>query len=354
MRKIILPGLIDIHVHLRDPGQTDKEDFYTGTSAALAGGFTTVFDMPNNLTPTITETVLNNKMGLAKKKAVCDIGFYFGSTGDNINEFKKINPPAGGKVFGLKLFLNPTTGNLLINEVNLEKVYQNWKGLILVHAEDEKVNLVLKMVKKYKRKTHFCHMSSIEELKPVIAAKKKGLPVTIGVTPHHLFLTEDDVKTLGPFGLMKPVLKSKKDQQYLWQNLNYIDVIESDHAPHTIKEKQSDKPAYGVPGLETTLPLLLKAEAEKRITLKKILDLCFYNPAKILKIKTHKRTKIEIEDIEYIIDNKDLKTKCRWSPFAGWKVRGRVKRVFIRGRKVYEDGKILVTSGCCRIIVPKR
>ncbi len=331
MSLLIFPGLIDAHVHLRDPGQTDKEDFYTGTMAALAGGFTTVADMPNNLVPITTGKRLKNKINLAKQEAVCDIGFYFGSTGDNISEFKKVS----GLVLGLKLFLNPTTGNLLINEENLEKVYQHWQGLILVHAEDEKVLTVLTMVKKYRRRTHFCHMSSINELKPVIKAKEDGLPVTCGVTPHHLFLTTDNLKELGPLGLMKPILKSKKDQQFLWKNLKYIDVIESDHAPHTLAEKRSEKPPFGVPGLETTLPLLLKAEAEERLTRKKILDLCFYNPAKIFKIKTDKNTRVEIEDKKYIIKNENLKTKCGWSPFAGWPVRGRVKRVFIRGKKVF-------------------
>lgn len=351
MTKVVLPGLIDPHVHLRDPGQTEKEDFYTGTCAALAGGFTTILDMPNNKTPVTTFDRLREKIKIAKDKVVCDIGFYFGSLGDNLDEFKKI----AKQIFGIKLYLNQTTGNFIIDKNALSRIFSAIPSRlpILVHAEDNTLSNVLKVVKKLKKNTHICHISLASELKQIINAKNEGLPITCGVTPHHLFLTENDVKNLGPFGKMRPPLRSKKDVEFLWKNLRYIDVIESDHAPHTIEEKNSDIPPNGVPGLETTLPLLLTAVSENRLTIEDVIKLCFDNPAKIFKITTDKNTKIEIDpDKSYIIENRYLHTKCGWSPFNNWKVKGKVERVFIRETKVFESGKVLVEPGFGKVISP--
>jgi len=153
--------------------------------------------------------------------------------------------------------------------------------------------------------------------------------------------------------MMKPSLKSKKDIDFIWNNLNHIDVIESDHAPHTVEEKKSEKMPFGVPGLETTLPLLLTAVFEKKLSINKLIEMCFENPKRIFNIKTDDNTWIEVDEKEeYIIDNKNLKTKCGWSPFNGWKVKGRVKRVFIRGKKVFEDGKLLVKPGFGKVLKP--
>ena len=346
MSLINLPGLIDPHVHLRDPGQTEKEDFYAGTCAAIAGGYTTIIDMPNNKFPITTLERLEEKISIAKRKIACDVGFYFGSAGDNLDEFEK----AKDKVLGLKLYLNQTTGNLLIFKNLLEKTFYAWSKScskpILVHAEDKSVEDLINIVKKINTPTHFCHISLKSELKMIIDAKEKGIPVTCGVTPHHLFLTEKDVKILGPFGQMKPPLSSIKDQDFLWKYLRYIDVVESDHAPHTIDEKRGKGTVFGVPGLETTLPLLLTAVSENRLIFDDIIRLCHTNPSKIFGIKTDSQTKIEIDlQKSYIINRKSLFTKCGWSPFEGWKLKGKVKRVFIRGEKVFEDEKILAMLG---------
>lgn len=349
MSTITLPGLIDMHVHLRDPGQTHKEDFYSGTSAALAGGFTTVVDMPNNKLPITTSERLDEKIKSAKEKAVCDIGFYFGSLGDNLDEFAKV----GDRVMGIKLYLDMTTGGFIIDEEKLLKIYRAWETdkPILVHSEEDSVEKVAKAIRETGRKTHFCHVSSQNELEKIIKVKEEGLPVTCGVTPHHLFLTEDDVPTLKSFGMMKPPLKTKKDLEYLWKNLRYIDVVESDHAPHTVEEKNANPPAFGVPGLETTLPLFLTAEKDGRITREQIVVMCFTNPARILNIKTDEDTKVEMDlDKEYEIKGENFHTKSKWTPFEGWRVRGKVKRVFIRGTKAFEDGKILVKGGFGNIL----
>lgn len=351
MSKLILPGLIDPHVHLRDPGQIQKEDFYTGTCAALAGGFTRIFDMPNNKIPITTFEKLNEKIQNAKEKIVCDIGFYFGSMGDNLDEFKKVEQ----NVFGLKLYLNETTGNFLINKEQIEKIFRAWDGkMILLHAEDDAVAFVIEAVKKTGKKAHFCHISTSSDLKQIIKAKEQNLPITCGVTPHHLFLTENDVKMLGSYGCMKPPLKSKKEVEFLWKNLKYIDVVESDHAPHTTEEKEnSQKPPYGVPGLETTLPLLLTAISEKRLIIEDLLRLCYENPKKILGLKDEKGTQIEVNlTKQYTINNKSLQTKSGWTPFNEWKIKGKVEKVFIKNRKVFEDGKILVEPGFGKILKP--
>ncbi|MDO8460907.1 MAG: amidohydrolase family protein, partial [bacterium] len=156
MSKLILPGLIDPHVHLREPGNTQKEDFYTGTAAALAGGYTTIMDMPNNNPPATTLERLEEKISLAKKKIVCDVSFHFGSLGDNLNQFTKVKH----KVTGLKLYLNETTGNFLIDKKLLEKIFITWyknsSKPILLHAEDEAVQYVMKIVQRTGQKVHFC------------------------------------------------------------------------------------------------------------------------------------------------------------------------------------------------------
>jgi dihydroorotase-like cyclic amidohydrolase len=345
-----LPGLIDPHVHLRDPGQTEKEDFYTGTSTALAGGYTTLLDMPNNATPITSLERLQEKIQIAKEKIVCDIGFHFGSLGDNIAEFQKVKD----LTTGLKIFLNHTTGNFVLSEEKLEQIFTSWpkEKVILFHAEEEKIDLVIRILKKYPRPVHICHTSSRSELERVMQAKEQHLPITCGVTPHHLFLTDEDAGHLEGFGKMKPTLKTRKDVDFLWSHLKAIDCIESDHAPHTLEEKKSDNPQFGVPGLETTLPLLATAMHDHRITIEEIVEKCHTNPAKIFNIPTDSNTYIEVDEKEkYEIRNEELFTKCKWSPFNGWKVYGKVKKVTLRGEVVFENGKVQTTPGTGKVIL---
>lgn len=347
MSNIKLPGLVDLHVHLRDPGQTHKEDLYTGTVAALAGGFTTIFDMPNNEQPITTVTALKQKINIAKTKIVADVGFYFGSLGDNLAEFEEAKKLA----CGLKLYLNPTTGNYLLDPAHLLKIFQAWGSPkpILLHAEADVIKSALVITKQTRQPTHVCHISCKAELLPIIQAKKAGLPVTCGVTPHHLFLTNADEKLLGNYGLMKPSLKPKSDQDFLWKNLKYIDVFESDHAPHTHGEKAEG--AFGVPGLETTLPLLLQAELEGRISRKDIVKKCSTNPRKIIGLNEDSTSFIEVKLESYKLTNDQLKTKCGWSPFNGRMVFGRVSKVVLRDKTVFKDSEVLAKSGEGNIIL---
>jgi len=345
---IKLPGLIDIHVHLRDPGQTYKEDFFTGTLAAVAGGFTTVFDMPNNKKPIFSLKALKEKMKIAKEKIVCDVGFYAGSLGNNLEELMKMEP----YVFGLKIYLNETTGNYLIDPKELENIFDAWQSEkpILFHAEGVVLEKIFELVKRKRKNVHICHIASKEDMERVISAKRQNLSVTCGVTPHHLFLTKEDEKRLGVFAKMKPPIEDGF-VDYIWKKIDFVDVIESDHAPHTIKEKNSNEPPFGVSNLETTLPLLINCCFKKKLTFDKLIKLCFENPKNIFKIKTDKETYIEVdENEEFIIENKNLKTKCRWSPYHNWKVRGKVKRVFLRGKKIYQDGQLLVNKNYGKIL----
>lgn len=349
MAKITLPGLIDLHVHLRTPGQEHKEDFISGSKAALAGGFTTIIDMPNNKIPITTKERLQEKIAHAKKSSFCDIGFYFGSLGDNLKEFSKVKQD----VYGLKLYLNETTGNFLIDRKKLREIFRAWEKApgdkpILLHAEDDAVAYVINIVKETRQRAHFCHISTISDLQQIIKAKEEGLPITCGVTPHHLFLTNNAVSELGAYGKMKPPLRTKKEVDFLWKNLAYIDAIESDHAPHTREEKENPPaggPPFGVGGLETTLPLLLTAMNNKLLTINDIVRLTHDGPARILNLPYNPHTYIEIDTArQYVIQNKNLFTKCGWTPFHGKKVRGKVIRVVLRGKTVFSNGKVLAKS----------
>jgi carbamoyl-phosphate synthase/aspartate carbamoyltransferase/dihydroorotase len=348
---LTLPGLIDPHVHLRDPGQIHKEDFFTGTSAALAGGYTTVMDMPNNAEPITTLARLETKVASAKKQAVSDIGFHFGSLGDNFDEFAKVVD----KVCGLKIYMNVTTGNFKIDADRLIDIYKAWPSdkPILLHAEDDVSDIVMKTLAAVPKQTHICHVSSQAELEFVMKAKSAGLPITCGITPHHLFLTAEDAEKLGPYGHMKPFLKTQKDVDFIWSHFDAVDLIESDHAPHTREEKDSDTPPFGVPGLETTLSLMLTAMEEGRLTQAQLVDKLHTTPAELFGIAHDDTTKVEVEMGEFTIKNEELKTKCGWSPFDGRRVAGKVKAVFIRGTKVFEDGKVLVEPGSGQIIGEK-
>ncbi|MDO8573351.1 MAG: amidohydrolase family protein [Candidatus Daviesbacteria bacterium] len=344
---IKLPGLIDVHVHLREPGATQKEDFQTGTRAAIAGGYTAVLDMPNNPIATVTPQALQEKINLATGKIYCDVGFNFGAGSKSVQYF----PEVVDKVFGLKVYMNQTTGDLLIeDEIALEAVFSGWpkNQVVMVHAEGDTLQKAIALAKKFGNKLHVCHVSLKAEVEAIKSAKQTGMKISCECTCHHLFLTDEDVKRLGPYGMMRPPLSSKEDQQALWQGITdgTIDMIASDHAPHTREEKEGEKPAYGVPGLETTLPLLLTAVKDKRLSLDKLIDLTYTNPKRVFNIPDQPDTFVEVDTtIRYTLDAERLYTKCRWTPFAGMKVTGKVKKVVLRGQTVFDGQNIFGPYG---------
>ena len=337
---IKLPGLIDVHVHLREPGSTQKEDFETGTKAAIAGGYTQVLDMPNNIPPTDSSQRLSEKITRATGRIYCDLGFNFGATPESARYFKSISK----KAFGLKVYMNQTTGPLLIEkQKERDLIFKSWVSPlpIMVHAQDDTVDVAIMLAKKYKKTLHVCHVTP-NQIKSIQNAKKQGLSISCEVCPHHLFLNDNDLKRLGPYGMMKPPLLSKQDQKKLWDHLDVIDMIASDHAPHTKDEKEDESsPKFGVPGLETTLPLMLKAVADGKLTLTRLIELTSYNPRRIFKLPAQPDTFVLLDfSTTFKISNEKLFTKCAWSPFHGTEGRGEIKKVVIRGKIVFSDGKI--------------
>lgn len=347
---IKLPGLVDVHVHLREPGATHKEDFETGTRAAAAGGYTQVLDMPNNNPPTVTPSDLKEKIKRTRGRIYCDVGFNFGATAASTKFFSKVSH----EVFGLKVYMNQTTGPLLIEKSkDCELIFKSWDSPlpIMVHAEGETVEVAIKLAKKYQKALHVCHVTA-GQLKPIQKAKADGLNITSEVTPHHLFLTKDDQKRLGPFALMKPPLLSKKDQDNLWDSLDKIDMISTDHAPHTLEEKKAEAPPFGVPGLETTLPLMLMSVAKGRLTINRLIEMTSINPRRIFKLPLQPDTFVLVDFSKtYKIGKKKLFTKCGWTPFKGMTGRGEIKKVVIRGKVIYQDGHF-VGKPTGRIIYP--
>jgi len=347
-----LPGLIDVHVHLRDPGDTHKEDFHTGTEAALAGGVVAVLDMPNNSPPTTDGETLRRKAEIASQKAVCDFGFYLGATDDNAARCAELSR----QVAGLKIYMGQTYGPLkMAHLVALMAHFRNWPAdrSIAVHAEGPAMAGAIALARLYDKRLHICHISRKAEIELIRKAKESwGTAwLTCEVTPHHLFLTQADVARLRSFAHVKPPLGTEEDRAALWNNLDIVDVIASDHAPHTIAEKEGAEPPPGVPGLETTLPLLLTAVAEGRLTWERLIKLTSVNPARIFGLKQDEETYIEVDpDDKYVLDGSSLRTKCGWTPFEGMSVQGRVVRVYLRGVLAYADGQVLVQPGFGRAL----
>jgi len=340
---MILPGLVDVHVHLRSPGGEHKEDFRTGSAAALAGGFTTLLAMPNTQPPLVSFDTWRVAQTLATSQSLCDVCLYAGASADHLDQLPLLaaNAPA------LKIYLDQTYGPLRVRELDaLAGVMDAWKAdkPICLHAEGESVAIGLALAAVYGRHIHFCHISRRAEIELIARAKERGLPVTCEVTPHHLFLNGSDAARLGAFGDMRPTLAAPDDQAALWEHINStIDYIASDHAPHTRAEKENPEGAPpGVPGLESTLPLMLTAVSQGRLSAARLTELLAANPRRIFNLPEQPDTWVEVDpDEQYTFPDRPLYTKCGWSPFAGLRLSGKVTRVVLRGQEVVRDGIVL-------------
>lgn len=335
---VVLPGLIDLHAHFREPGQTQKEDFLSGSRAALAGGYCLAYDMPNNMPrPTTTKEALDEKKMLAQK-ALCEIRFHFGATKTNFMEVKGADPES------LKFYLDETTGNLLLD--NEKCVFEHMrrfprKRQIFVHSELEKTRMVIRLARKAGRRIHITHVPNLQ----VLDAARSWKLATVDCTPHHLFLDREDAENLGALGRVNPPLQEKAIVSGLWKRLDEIDAIATDHAPHLKSEKLSG--AAGFPGLETALALFLDAHSKGRIGLEWIAQRFSENPAAIMgigkeygKIAPGYFANLTFVDTEkaWVVRGEKLYTKCKWSPFEGMKLRGKVVRTMCRGKTAFEDG----------------
>ena len=357
-KKLIMPGIIDVHTHMREPGVTYKEDFATGSRACAKAGVTTFYDMPNTIPTTTTLGNLMEKKKLASEKSIVNFGLHFGgSKNDNIEEIKKVLK--NREVNTVKIFMNVSTGEMLIEDDEiLAKVFENSK-LVLVHAENEMIDKAIELNKNYGSGLYVCHIPSAEEMKKVINAKKnsdvntKDHPVYAEVTPHHLFLNTEIRESTERNKMllrMKPELREKSDNEFLWEAINRgeVDTIGTDHAPHLISEKL-EKITFGMPGVETSLALMINAYNEGKISLEMIQKLMCENPAKIMKIE--KRGKLQegyFADIivvdpkkEWIVGVDDtIESKCGWTPYENWKLKGKNTMTIVNGKIVYENRKI--------------
>jgi dihydroorotase len=345
MSDLILPGLVDVHTHLRVPGGEHKEDFATGTAAALAGGITTVLAMPNTTPPLTTPSALRQALALAAADVRCDLGLFAGASPEDVAHL----PALAEQAVALKIYLNDTFGKLRVEDLaTLRVCFQTWPRhkLIAMHAEKQSVAVGIGLAAAYGRSVHFCHISRRQEIELIADAKARGLPITCEVTPHHLFLTEKDAIRLGPLGDMRPVLGTADDVAALWEHINdTIDCIATDHAPHSLHEKYSGAPPPGVPGLDTSLPLMLRAVVDGRITPERLSQLMAGNPRRIFNLPQQPETQVEVALVPYTIRNDNLYTKCGWTPFVGMEAAGRVTRVTLRGQIVYENGEVLAAPG---------
>ncbi|XP_036406500.1 CAD protein isoform X2 [Megalops cyprinoides] len=343
---IRLPGLIDVHVHLREPGATHKEDFASGTAAALAGGVTMVCAMPNTSPAVIDPSSLAMVQKLAKAGCRCDYALFVGAASDNAT----ILPSIANSAVGLKMYLNDTYSTLKMDNITLwMEHFEKWpKHLpIVAHAEKQTVAAILMVAQLYQRAVHICHVAKKEEILIIRAAKQRGIQVTCEVAPHHLFLCDENVPVIGDGrAQVRPMLGNREDMEALWENLDIIDCFATDHAPHSVEEKNSTNPPPGYPGLETMLPLLLTAVSEGRLTIEDIVMRLYDNPRKIFSLPTQDNTFVEVDlEQEWTIPKHMQFTKSKWTPFEGMKVKGKVRRVVLRGEVAYIDGQVLVPPG---------
>ncbi len=367
----LFPALIDPHVHFRVPGAEHKEDWHTAAQAALAGGITTVFDMPNNNPPCVTVEALHKKKHLIDsqlKEAGIPLRYYLylGADEHSLDEIGR----AAKEIIGIKVFMGSTTGHLLMdNDRALDRVFQiaaQENLIVSVHAEDEQiisknkekyksslepsthsiirsreaavvaVKKAIDLAEKYGTRLVVLHISTKDELNLIRKAKERELLVYCEATPHHLFLNEEDYAKWGTKVQMNPPLRTLEDQEALWKGLldGTIDMIGSDHAPHTLEEKNAPygSAPSGVPGLETTLPLLLTAYHEKRISLEKIIALTRVNISNIFELQpNHDVVLVDLEKTKKV-DNTNLKTKCRWSPYEGRILKGWPVYTLLKGK----------------------
>lgn len=345
MSELVLPGLADVHTHLRVPGGEHKEDFLTGTAAALAGGITTVLAMPNTTPPLTTPEVIRAVYVQAQAETRCELGLFAGASPHHTQHL----PALADYAVALKIYLNDTFGPLRVEDVpTLMTCFRTWprEKMIAMHAEKQSVAVGIGLATTFDRPVHFCHISRREEIELIATAKQHGLPVTCEVTPHHLYLTQADAARLGALGDMRPVLGTQSDVDALWDHIyDTIDCVATDHAPHTLAEKASDKVPPGVPGLESSLPLMLTAVHHKRLTLERLKQLMASNPRRIYGLDEPSDTHVIVEMAPYTISNEDLQTKCGWTPFAGMEVVGKVKQVVLQGEPVVENGRVLAEPG---------
>jgi len=376
---IVLPGIIDTQVHFREPGSTDTEDLETGSKSAVLGGVTSVFEMPNTNPPTSSQAEFKRKLSLAANRMYCNYAFYFGATPDNIEDLKKLNNLEG--CCGVKLFVGSSTGNLLVkDEDDIEKVISNSSKIISIHSEDEDIlnirkrfikkgdvrshpiwrneecaisstRKVVKIAERNNKKIHILHVTTKEEVE--FLSRYKG-NVTFEITPQHLTLSSPECyEKLGTLAQMNPPIREKKHQDKLWKAIvdDIADVIGSDHAPHKMTNKKKEYPQTpsGMPGVQTLVPIMLNHINNEKLTLDKFVKLVCEKPSKIFNIKNKGYIKegfdadLTIVDMNMkkTIQNEWIASKCGWTPFDGYEVKGFPVGTIVNGKTMVWEGKLI-------------
>ena len=376
--KIVLPGLMDTQVHFREPGSVDAEDLHSGSRAAIVGGITSVFEMPNTNPPTTNFEEFQKKINIGKRM-YCNHAFYFGATAENYQLLEKLKDLDG--CCGIKLFAGSSTGNLLVDkEDDIEKVFKHASKVVAVHSEDEEIlklrkkliengnvkthavwrneevaisstRKIVKIAKRLNKKAHILHVTTKEEVD--FLSQNKG-NITFEITPQHLTIYAPDCyDKLGSYAQMNPPIRDKSHYDRLWYAVrnNYNDTIGSDHAPHLKinKEKPYPNSPSGMPGVQTILPVMFNHMNNGKINLNQIVNFLCKNPVKIFGIKNKGYIKKNFDADFTIVDlkkeieikNENIESKCGWSPFNGYKFKGVPIYTIIGGDIKMQDGKII-------------
>lgn len=379
--KLLMPGVIDAQVHFRDPGATHKEDLGSGSRAAVRGGVTSFLEMPNTNPPTVNQDALNAKLKTAAQKCVANYGFFIGATPDNLEDINTASP-----VCGIKVFMGSSTGSLLVDdERDLEKIFANGERLIAVHAEDEQrirrrmarfkkdhagkkmpprlhseirdeacaeaaTEKILALSQKYGRRLHILHLSTAGEVARLRGNKPPW--VSAEAVPNHLLLNTADYEAQGTLVQMNPPLREAFHNGELWRGLKdgVLDIIATDHAPHTLEEKSRPYPdsPSGTPGVETSLPLMLTEMANRRCNLGDILRWMCEGPARLYRIANKGRIEPGMDADLVLVNTDDYKlltdadtfTRANWSPFSGRSLTGWPVYTVVGGRIAYDNGAI--------------
>jgi len=379
----LLPGVIDDQVHFRDPGLTYKADLYTESKAAVAGGITSFMEMPNTVPNALTQELLEEKYLLAASKSLANFSFYMGASNDNLEEIIKTNPQ---NVCGIKVFMGASTGNMLVdNEETLAGIFSKAPTLVAVHCEDENTiranntqifdefgedapsrvhpiirsakacylssSKAVELAKRYNTRLHILHLSTANEMELFDNAMPlEEKQITAEVCIHHLWFSDKDYDAKGNFIKWNPAVKSEEDREALFNALldDRIDVVATDHAPHTIEEKERPyfKAPSGGPMVQHSLVAMLEFYHQKRITLQRIVEKMCHNPAKLFNVQ--KRGYIRknyfadmvLVDLEskWTVNKENILYKCGWSPMEGVAFKSKVVKTFVNGHQVFDNG----------------
>lgn len=382
--KYLLPGVIDDHVHFRDPGLTHKADLETESMAAVAGGVTSFMEMPNTKPLTVTVEAWADKMALAKSKSLANYAFFFGATNDNLNELEQADYT---RACGVKVFMGSSTGNMLVGQLEaLEGIFKAVKGVVAVHAESEAIiqankaryvgefgddlpvtfhslirsaeacyessALAVSLAKKWGTRLHLTHISTEKELSLFESVRLEDKKITAEVCIPHLWFDDSDYERLGNRIKCNPAIKSLTDKLALREGLkqNVLDVVATDHAPHTLDEKQGNclVAASGMPGVQFSLVLMLELVHQGVLTKELVVEKMCHAPSQIFRIDRRGFIRegyyadLVLVDMDetWTLDQSQIHSKCKWSPFENEQFHSRVKKTWVNGALVFDNGKI--------------